>query len=78
MKTMSVKEIRKNLAGVIRDAESGDTTVITRFGNPIAAVAPIRKERGKLPDLTEFRKSIRVRGKALSRVVCEARNESRF
>jgi prevent-host-death family protein len=78
MRTLSVKEVRKQLSEVIREAEAGDSTVITRYGAPIAQIAPIRKERPKFPDLTEFRASIKVRGKPLSEVVREMRDEERF
>ena len=78
MRTLSVREVRRQLSEVIREAEAGDSTVITRYGTPIAQVTPIRKERPRFPDLTEFRASIKIRGKALSQVVRDMRAEERF
>ena len=78
MRKLSVKEVRQQLSEVIREAEAGDSTIITRRGEPVAQISPLRKDRPKFPDLTEFRASIKVRGKALSDVVREMRDEERF
>ena len=78
MRTLSVKEVRKQLSEVLREAEAGDATVITRYGTPIAQITPVRTGRPKFPDLTAFRASIKVRGKKLSDVVRDMRREERF
>ncbi len=39
--TMSVRDARAHLAGVIDRAQNGSPTVITRNGTPVAAVVPI-------------------------------------
>jgi prevent-host-death family protein len=38
---MSVRDVRAHLAGVITRAQNGSPTVITRSGEPVAAVVPI-------------------------------------
>lgn len=38
---MSIRDVRANLAGVITRAQNGGPTVITRNGEPVAAVIPI-------------------------------------
>jgi prevent-host-death family protein len=38
---MNVRDVRANLAGVITRAQNGSPTVITRNGEPVAAVVPI-------------------------------------
>jgi prevent-host-death family protein len=38
---MSVRDVRAHLAGVITRAQNGSPTVITRNGEPVAAVVPI-------------------------------------
>jgi len=78
MRKLSVKEVRQQLSEVIREAEAGDSTIITRRGEPVAQISPLRKDRPRFPDLTEFRASINVRGKAISDVVREIRDEERF
>lgn len=77
MRTMSVKEVRKQLSEVIHDAEAGDPTIITRYGNPIAQITPVKKQRPRFPDMSEFRARIKTRGKTLTETVLEMRNEER-
>jgi len=77
MRTLSVKEVRQRLSDVIREAEAGGSVTITRYGTPIAQITPVSKERPKFPDLSEFRASIRVRGKNLSQTLREMRDEER-
>jgi len=79
MGPVSIKEARKRLADLVRAAEHGDTTVITRRGKTVARIAPAKMETLKrFPDLTEFRKSIKVRGRAMSQVVKDMRREARY
>jgi len=77
MKTLSVKEIRSQLSTAIKDAEAGDATVITRHGNPVAILAPIQQTRPPFPDLSEFRASIKRRGKTLTQTLQDMREEER-
>ena len=78
MRTLSVKEVRKQLSEVIRDAEAGDPTIITRYGTPIAQITSVRKKRPKFPDMSVFRASIKVRGKTLTDTLREMRDEERY
>ncbi len=78
MRTLSVKEVRSQLSDVIHDAEAGDATVITRYGNPIAQIVPIVKQCHKFPDLSKFRAGIKNRGKTLTETLSAMRNEERF
>lgn len=78
MKTLSVKDVRSQLSSVIREAESGGATVITRYGMPIATIAPVKKRRRKFPDMSEFRARFKKRGKTLTETLREMRNEERF
>ncbi|MDT0343289.1 type II toxin-antitoxin system Phd/YefM family antitoxin [Streptomyces litchfieldiae] len=41
--TISVREARARLSALIDRAESGDATVITRNGTPVAALVPIHE-----------------------------------
>ena len=77
MRTLSVKEVRRQLSDVIREAEAGDATVITRYGTPIAQIAPIAKDRPPFPDLSAFRASIKPRGKTLTDTLRDLRDEER-
>jgi len=79
MGPVSMKEARERLSDLVRAAERGETTVITRRGKTVARIAPVEKKpRKRLPDLTEFRKSIKMRGKPMSQVVMDMRREARY
>ena len=78
MRSLSVKEIRSQLSEIIHDAEVGDSTVITRYGVPVAQIVPVEKQRPKFPDMSEFRAKVKMRGKSLSETVIEMRDEERF
>ena len=79
MGPVSLKEARKHLGDLVRAAAHGETVVITLRGKKVARLGPVEKERRKpFPDLTEFRKSIKLRGKPMSETVIEMRREARF
>jgi len=79
MNRVNMREARRRLSEIVNAAEHGESTVITRRGRKVARVEPIAPARGRtLPDLTEFRSSIKVKGKPLSQVVIDGRKEARF
>ncbi|MCK4627271.1 MAG: type II toxin-antitoxin system prevent-host-death family antitoxin [Phycisphaerae bacterium] len=77
MKALSVKEIRTRLSKVIHEAECGESTTITRYGKPVARIVPADTRRPVFPDLSEFRASIKPRGKTLTDTLREMREEER-
>lgn len=78
MGPVSAKEARRRFADLIRAAEHGESTAITRRGKTVARIVPEEKRRrGVFPDLTEFRNSIRLKGKPMSRTVIAMRCEER-
>ena len=79
MKSVTVKAAREQFVEIVEGARKGATTIITRGGKNVAMVVPIPNEiNAALPDLTEFRASIRVRGKSLSDTVSQQRRASRY
>jgi prevent-host-death family protein len=79
MNHISIREARKRLSDIVDAAERGEKTVITRRGRQVAVVEPIRPAKGRpLPNLSEFRSSIAVKGKSLSRLIAQARKETRY
>jgi prevent-host-death family protein len=79
MDSINLKEARRRLGDLVRAAEDGETVVITRRGRRVARLVPIERERhGRLPDLTAFRASVKVKGKPLSKVVTESRRKARY
>lgn len=46
MTTVSIKEANNRLAVLVRQAENGEATTITRNGRPVASLVPYRKKKG--------------------------------
>lgn len=79
MGPVPLKEARKRLGDLVRAAERGESTVITRRGRTVARLVPAREPKAKgFPDLTEFRNTIKIKGKPLSETVIKMRKEERF
>ena len=79
MATVNVSEARKRLSELVRAAERGESVSITRRGKEVARIVPPEpKHREPLPDLTEFRKSIKIKGRSLSEELIAMRREERY
>ena len=79
MDSINLKEARKHLSGLVDAAERGESVVITRRGKAVARLVPaVRADGPALPDLSEFRASIKLSGERLSRVVIAARARERY
>jgi len=79
MDPVGLSEARKRLSELVRAAERGESVTITRRGKEVARIVPAAQEPAKpLPDLAEFRASIRVKGKPLSQTVIDMRAEERY
>jgi prevent-host-death family protein len=76
---VSLKDARRRFGALVKAAERGQSVTITRRGRKVARLVPAAAMSAKgLPDLAEFRKSIKVRGKPLSRIVMDMRSAERF
>ena len=79
MNTINAKQARKQLGELIDAAQRGESTVITRRGKQVAELVPVRsRRRRKLPDLSTFRASVKMKGKSMSRTVIAMRAEERY
>lgn len=79
MATVSMREARRRLSDLVKAAERGESVTITRRGRPVAQLGPTPLQEGRtLPDLSDFRATIRAKGKPLSQTVVELRGEERF
>jgi prevent-host-death family protein len=79
MSPMSIREARKRLGELVTAAEHGEIVTITRRGREVARLVPAgRKARRRLPDLTAFRASIRVKGQPLSQTLVAMRRAERY
>jgi len=79
MNRVNIREARRRLTAIVDAAQRGRKTVITRRGRQVAMVEPIRQAKSKpLPDLSEFRASIKIKGKPLSQAVIDRRKDVRY
>ena len=60
-KEVNVNEVRQQIAEYLTRAERGEETVIKRYSSKIAKIVPYEEQpKKKLPDLSDFRKSLGV------------------
>ncbi len=79
MHTITTREARRTLSSLLNEAEHGSVISITRRGQEVARlVPPDSVEKNRFPDMTEFRNSIKVKGKPTSQVVVEMRDKERY
>lgn len=79
MNPVSLKEARKRLGELVDAAEHGESVVITRRGRQVVRLVPAQsKKREKAPDLSDFRASIKIKGKSLSQTVIDMRAKERY
>jgi prevent-host-death family protein len=78
MQTVSIREARKRLSELVSAAERGEAVTISRRGRKVAQLVPAEQGLPQgLPDLTDFRASLRVKGPGLSEEVIAMRGEER-
>jgi len=78
MGPINIREARKRLGKLVSAAERGEATVIVKRGREVARLVPAgRGGRRRLPDLTAFRASLKVGGRALSEELLAMRREER-
>ena len=79
MDTVNMSEARRHLSELVRAVERGESVTITRRGKEVARIGPAEKRPLRpLPDLTEFRASLEIKGKSLSQTVIDMRAEERY
>ncbi len=77
MGMVNVKETRRQLKTLLDRVEAGETITIARHGAVVAKLVPPAQRPKRLPSLATLRKSIKPKGRTLSRVVRDARTEDR-
>ena len=75
---INAKEARGKLSSLLRRVEHGDEVVVLRRGKQVARLVPFRRKEKHLPQLREFRASIRLKGKPLSTTVLQIREGERY
>ena len=79
MSSVSIRTARQKMSSLIEEVQNGGSVTITKRGREVARIVPIRPDKtpGRLPDLTEFRKSIKYSGKSLAEDVRAMRRAER-
>jgi prevent-host-death family protein len=78
---LSLKEARKRFSEMVKRASIGEEIEVTVHGKVEARIVPPKKEREmkkKLPDLTEFRKTIKIRGESLTDTLIKLRRSKPY
>jgi len=75
---IGTKELRSRLSEILDRVERGERVRIVRRGKPAAELGPVDAGTRALPDLAAFRASIRVKGKATSKLIIEERRKARY
>ena len=75
---IGTKELRSRLSEMLDRVGRGERIRIVRRGKPAAELRPIDARAQGLPDLSDFRASIKVRGKPTSQIVIEERRKARY
>lgn len=78
MKKVQVNEVREKLAKYLAEAEQGEEIIILRHSKPVARLVAYKKGKPKFPDMAKFRKQFKAKGKPLSKIVTDMRNEERI
>ena len=78
MKKVSVRDARAGLPALLNRVAHGEEIVIQRRGKAAARLVPPDRSRMRLPDLTTFRASIRVKGEPMSTIVIKGRRKERY
>lgn len=77
MGSINVKEARRLLKSLLDRAEAGETITIARRGEVVARLVPPSRRPRRLPSLSALRRSIKRKGRALSRIVIDSRVDER-
>lgn len=77
MITTNVKEARQNFSHLLHEVEHGEEVLILRRGHIVAHIIPHKEKKThkRLPSLNEFRRTLKVKGKALSELIIKERAE---
>ena len=74
---VNVRDARSNMRSLLDMVEAGEEIIIKRRGRKVAKMISPQVEN-TLPSLKDFRESIKVEGKPMSKVVIDARREERL
>ena len=75
MRAVNLAEAKAHLSELVSKAQSGEETVITRRGRPVARLVPVAVPKMALRSLSEFRASLPKTRKSSAVLIRELRDE---
>ena len=79
MNRINVRQARQHFSELLDSAAKGESVTIQRHGEDVARIVPAKPSRPRrLPDLSEFRAGLHVKGEPMSQQVIAARQEQRY
>lgn len=78
MRKVSIRDARRWLRALLDDVQEGEQIAVLRRGVEIARLVPTPRRPAPLPDLTDLRASVRVRGRPISADVIASRRSARY
>jgi prevent-host-death family protein len=78
VRKVGVVEARQRLRALLDEVAAGKEICVLRRGREVARLVPPKGRRQRLPSLRAFRRSLRVRGEALSATVVRTRADARY
>jgi prevent-host-death family protein len=75
---VNVREARAQISTLLDRIKNGEEITIVRRGKQVARLVPVDPAPRTLPDMRAFRDSITIKGKPLSQILLQGRNEDRY
>lgn len=76
-KSISIADAKARLSELVSRAESGESILITRHGQPAAKLVPVREAKQPLRSMAAFRKTIPPTGISSIDLIRQMRDEER-
>jgi prevent-host-death family protein len=78
MREISVSQIRNHLSKILREIERGEAFIVTRYGRPIARLAPAPFDRTRSARAVEGIRALAQKTRGMTAAaILEARDEGR-
>ena len=75
---VNAREARSKISALLDRTQKGEEIMIVRRGKKVARLVPVDPVEQRLPDLSDFRRSITIKGEPLSNAVLQERTLERF
>ncbi len=75
MSTVTLAEAKTHLSHLLDQVEAGEEVVITRRGQPVARISPVKKPKQPIEPLAEFRRHMPRWRKSSAELLRELREE---